>query len=564
MSRDRKCNLCDSENCIAIHQSPIKREGNNHYPYLITDSGLRPLDRIFKCADCGLVFAVPAGELKRVHSAYVNMIDERYIEEEQGRRVSACSILIKLDKLKRDRNSSSRLLDIGCGTGILLDEARKMGWETCGVEVSKWAAQYAKEKFNLKIHNTTLEEVKFSACSFDVVIMQDVIEHLVNPRQALTKVRKILKPDGILYINTPDIKSISSRLLKTKWWGMNSFHLYYFSKKSLDRLLVKSGFRAIKYSRYVRTFTVRYWLERFADYNKLIYRFFSFITRINLFGKRLLTVNLYDEVGVFARKKRSLEYFNEFKESVNSTLKENMKTIVVLPAYNAARTLEITFNDIPKDVVSEVILVDDNSKDDTVKIAKRLRVKTFVHKKNRGYGANQKTCYTKALELGADIIVMVHPDYQYDPRVISELINPIKNGQFDAVFGSRMMKGGALIGGMPRWKHNANIILTALENIVFNTFLTEYHSGFRAYSSKFLETVRFNENSDGFIFDTEIIAQALLHNFKIEEVSICTRYFDEASTIKFWPCVFYGLGILKTLLKYILHTHKIKHFKQFE
>lgn len=564
MSRDRKCNLCDSDNCIAIHQSPIKQEGDNHYTYLITDSSLRPLDRIFKCADCGLVFAVPAGELKRLHSAYVNMVDKRYIEEEQGRRVSACSILIKLDKLKRDRNSSSRLLDIGCGTGILLDEARKMGWETCGVEVSKWAAQYAKEKFNLKIHNTTLEEVKLSACSFDAVIMQDVIEHLVNPRQALTKIRKILKPDGILYINTPDIKSISSRLLKTKWWGMNSFHLYYFSKKSLDGLLVKSGFRAIKYSRYVRTFTVRYWLERFADYNKLIYRFFSSITRINLFGKRLLTVNLYDEVGVFARKKRSLEYFNEFKESVNSTLKENMKTIVVLPAYNAARTLEITFNDIPKDVVSEVILVDDNSKDDTVKIAKRLRVKTFVHKKNRGYGANQKTCYTKALELGADIIVMVHPDYQYDPRVIPELINPIKNGQFDAVFGSRMMKGGALIGGMPRWKHNANILLTALENIVFNTFLTEYHSGFRAYSSKFLETIRFNENSDGFIFDTEIIAQARLHNFKIEEVSIRTRYFDEASTIKFWPCVFYGLGILKTLLKYILHTHKIKHFKQFE
>ena len=180
-----------------------------------------------------------------------------------------------------------------------------------------------------------------------------------------------------------------------------------------------------------------------------------------------------------------------------------------------------------------------------------------------GYGGNLKRAITTALEKGADIIVMVHPDYQYDPKAIPHLVSPIAEGRADAVFGSRMMKGGALEGGMPLWKHNVNILLTALENVIFGTYLTEYHSGFRAYSSKVLKSIKFDLNSDGFVFDTEIIAQILLHNFKIEEVPIRTRYFDEASMIKLWPSILYGMGILKTLLKYTLHTHTFVKFKQF-
>jgi glycosyltransferase involved in cell wall biosynthesis len=231
-----------------------------------------------------------------------------------------------------------------------------------------------------------------------------------------------------------------------------------------------------------------------------------------------------------------------------------MKTIVVLPAYNAAKTLKITLDDIPRDCVDDIILVDDASKDNTVEAAKQLGLKVFVHDKNTGYGGNQKTCYTKALELGADIVVMVHPDYQYDPKVIPQLIEPIKKGEADAVFGSRMMKGGALLGGMPLWKHNANILLTALENVVLHTYLTEYHSGFRAYSAKLLKSIRYQDNSDGFLFDTEIIVQTLLKGFVIEEIPIRTRYFPQASTVGFWQGVPYGLGIIKTMLKYILHT----------
>ena len=240
------------------------------------------------------------------------------------------------------------------------------------------------------------------------------------------------------------------------------------------------------------------------------------------------------------------------------------KVIIVLPAYNAAKTLEKTVRDVPPGVADEIILVDDKSRDPTVNIARKLGLSVVAHPKNVGYGGNQKTCYTEALARGADVVVMLHPDYQYDPKVVPELVKPILEGGADAVFGSRMMKGGALEGGMPLWKHNANILLTALENVVLSMYLTEYHSGFRAYSRRALERIAFKKNSDGFVFDTEIIVQLHLHGFKIEEIPIKTRYFDEASTISFWPSVVYGLGILRTLLKFLLHRYTFIKFSQFE
>jgi glycosyltransferase involved in cell wall biosynthesis len=230
------------------------------------------------------------------------------------------------------------------------------------------------------------------------------------------------------------------------------------------------------------------------------------------------------------------------------------KVIVVMPAYNAEKTLARTYADIPKGSVDEVILVDDASNDRTVEEARRLGIPVIVHPKNRGYGANQKTCYRNALQRGADIVVMVHPDHQYDPAVIPQLIGPLLEGECDAVFGSRMLGGRPLQGGMPKWKYLGNIFLTALENATFLIYLTEYHSGFRAYSRDYLSSVNLEVNSDGFVFDTEIIAQAMARGLKIREIPIETRYFDEASQIRFWPSVLYGLSILKTLLFYKLHA----------
>ena len=240
------------------------------------------------------------------------------------------------------------------------------------------------------------------------------------------------------------------------------------------------------------------------------------------------------------------------------------KVIVVMPAYNAEKTLQRTLDDIPREWVDEIILTDDASRDGTVALAQKLGLRIFVHEKNMGYGANQKTCYREALRLGGDIMVMVHPDHQYDPKVIPRLIQPLLDGECDAVFGSRMLGGRPLEGGMPKWKYLANIFLTALENASFYMYLTEYHSGLRAYSRKYLETANFDLNSDDFVFDSEIIAQGVVHNLRIREIPVETRYFEEASKIGFLRSLVYGLAILKTLLKFKLHKKGIVRIPQFQ
>jgi glycosyltransferase involved in cell wall biosynthesis len=239
------------------------------------------------------------------------------------------------------------------------------------------------------------------------------------------------------------------------------------------------------------------------------------------------------------------------------------KVIVVMPAYNAEKTLERTLDDIPREWVDEIILTDDASRDGTVDLARRLGLRVFVHDKNRGYGANQKTCYREALKLGGDIMIMVHPDHQYDPRVIPQLVIPLLQEECDAVFGSRMLGGRPLEGGMPKWKYLANIFLTALENAAFYMYLTEYHSGLRAYSRKYLETVKFELDSDDFVFDSEIIAQGVVHGLRIKEIPIETRYFEEASRIGILGSLVYGFSILKLLVKFKLHKKRIVRFAKF-
>ena len=234
------------------------------------------------------------------------------------------------------------------------------------------------------------------------------------------------------------------------------------------------------------------------------------------------------------------------------------KVVAVLPAYNAEKTLKATFDDIPKDWVDEILLVDDCSRDRTVELSRELGIRTVVHQKNRGYGGNQKTCYRTAMdEMAGDIMVMVHPDHQYDPKIIPRLVEPLQNGECDAVFGSRMLGGRPIEGGMPKWKYFANLFLTMVENATFYIFLSEYHSGFRAYSRRYLESINFEANSDDFVFDTEIIAQGVATGMRIREVPISTRYFDEASQIGFWRSVRYGLEILKTMVLYKAHKKRI-------
>jgi len=239
------------------------------------------------------------------------------------------------------------------------------------------------------------------------------------------------------------------------------------------------------------------------------------------------------------------------------------KIVVVMPAYNAEKTLRDTYAEIPKDIVDEVILVDDASQDATIKVAKKLGIKTIAHPQNRGYGGNQKTCYKAALKSGADIVIMLHPDYQYTPKLIAPMAHLLASGLYDVVLGSRILGGQALAGGMPFYKYISNRFLTLAQNILMGAKISEYHTGYRAFTRKVLETVPMKKNSDDFVFDNQMLSQIHFFGFKIAEITCPAKYFPEASSINFVRSSIYGLGCLWTALQFRLTKMKIIRFNLF-
>lgn len=236
------------------------------------------------------------------------------------------------------------------------------------------------------------------------------------------------------------------------------------------------------------------------------------------------------------------------------------KLVVIMPAYNSGKTLRQTYEELPRNYVDEVILVDDASKDDTLRIACELGIRTVIHTENVGYGGNQKTCYREALRHGGDIIVMVHPDYQYSPRLVTAMASMVASGHYDVVLGSRILGGTALKGGMPLYKYISNRLLTFIENLALGVKLSEYHTGFRAFTREVLETLPLEENSDDFVFDSEMLVQTVYFGFRIGELSCPTRYFKEASSINFRRSVKYGLGVLSSIMKYMVARLGMKKF----
>ncbi len=243
----------------------------------------------------------------------------------------------------------------------------------------------------------------------------------------------------------------------------------------------------------------------------------------------------------------------------------NKKVVVVLPAYNAALTLKKTYDEIPFDIVDEVVLVDDHSKDNTSELGKQIGIKHVIrHEKNKGYGGNQKTCYDKALELGADIIIMLHPDYQYTPKLIPSMAHLIASDLYPVVFGSRILGKGALKGGMPMYKYIFNRMLTLTQNILINQKLSEYHTGYRAFSAEAVRGINYHANSDDFVFDNQMISQLFYAGFDIAEITCPTKYFDEASSINFARSSKYGMGVLGTSFKHFFNKMGLMKSKIYQ
>ncbi len=239
------------------------------------------------------------------------------------------------------------------------------------------------------------------------------------------------------------------------------------------------------------------------------------------------------------------------------------KVVVVMPAYNAEKTLESVYWEIPFEFVDDVILVDDASADRTAWVSEHLGIRTIVHPKNRGYGGNQKTCYRAALSLGADVVVMLHPDYQYTPKLLVAMASLVAIGQYDVVLGSRILSGGALRGGMPLYKYVANRVLTLIQNLLIGAKLSEYHTGYRAFSKEALSNLPLGENSDGFVFDNQMLAQAVHFGYSIGEISCPAKYFPEASSISFGSSINYGIGVIKTSIQFVLHRLGLARYRMF-
>lgn len=239
------------------------------------------------------------------------------------------------------------------------------------------------------------------------------------------------------------------------------------------------------------------------------------------------------------------------------------KVVVTMPAYNASKTLEMTYAEINKEVVDDILLVDDYSHDDTIERAKKLGIKTFAHRKNKGYGGNCKTCYTEALNMGADIIILLHPDYQYSPRYLDKMVELLAKDEADAVFGSRILGGGAIEGGMPRYKYLGNLLLNFIQNWAYGLKLSDYATGYKAFKREVLERIPFHLNSNAFLFDEEINTQIVHFGFRLGQVPIPTNYFDKASSINLINSVIYGLGTVWTVLKWFLHKAGIIRFRIF-
>jgi 2-polyprenyl-3-methyl-5-hydroxy-6-metoxy-1,4-benzoquinol methylase len=498
---------------------------------------------LYACAECGTVHqpGLPAGD--DLHALYREMHDAAYMSEEPGRRATARRLLGLVGR----RVPAGRLLDVGCGHGLLLDEARRLGYDVAGLELSRAAARYARDVLGLDVAEETLEAAATRDARYDVVVLADVLEHLEDPVAALEGCASLLADGGVLCVVTPDPASATARVAGDRWWGLVPAHTCLLPRRTLRELVAATGLVISDDVPLVRSFALRYWLAGLSERGGRGGRLLRAVGRTGL-GARTISLSLGDERVVLAHRvpvARAAQPLARGEAGSGVT--------VVLPAYRAADTIPAVAAQIPVDAVDRALLVDDASPDDTSAVALHSGLDVLRHPVNRGYGANQKTCYVRALLDGAEIVVMVHADNQYDPALVARMVKPIEAGLADVVIGSRLLEDAAIVGGMPRWKWIGNRALTAVENLVFRRGFSEYHTGYRAFSADFLRRVAFLRNSDDFVFDQEIFAQVVASGSHVVELPIPTRYFLGASSVSFRASVRYGLKTLWVLARFRMH-----------
>ena len=501
---------------------------------------------LLRCRECGTVQqpALPRGDT--LVDLYRDMRDPAYLDEEEGRRRTARRLL----DLIAAHVPAGRLLDVGCGHGLLVDEAARRGYAAEGLEPARDAAAHARDTLGLSVRELAIEDPVLDTERFDVVVLADVLEHVEDPCATLDRCTALLADGGVLLVITPDPASRTARLAGGRWWGLLPAHLCLVPHRTLLELLTGRGLVVAEDVPFVRSFSPGYWLaglgERVAPLQRLLAR------GGRAGGHGQWSLALGDERVVLAQRvavrhpEQPLVQPRGGPRSVH----------VVLPAYKAARTVAQVADEIPVEAVDRVLLVDDASPDDTAQAALAAGFEVLRHPTNRGYGANQKTCYVRAALDGADIVVMVHGDNQYDPALVADMVRPIEEGHADVVIGSRLLDDETIAGGMPRWKWVGNRGLTWAENKAFARDFSEYHTGYRAFSVPFLRTIAFARNADDFVFDQQIFAQLVARDARVVELAIPTRYFLEASSVSFSASVVYGLKTLGVLGRYRLDLRR--------
>ncbi len=503
---------------------------------------------LYRCRECDTVYqpSLPAGE--ELHALYRDMADEDYLQEEEGRRATAGRLL---DMVAAQVPPGGSLLDVGCGHGLLTDEARRRGFAAEGVELSDDAVRHVRDTLGLPVLHGTLDDPALDGRTFDAIVMADVIEHLEDPAGALDRCAELLAPGGALLVVTPDPSSPVARLAGGRWWGYLPAHTFLLPRRTLRELIAARGLVIAQDVSFVRSFSPGYWLSGLAERGGALGAGLARL-RDRLPQERLLSLSLGDERVVLACKVA----VREPDELLVTDRGGARKVHVVLPAYNASRTVGHVAESLPAGEADRALLVDDHSPDDTAQAALDAGFEVLRTPTNRGYGANQKVCYVRAALDGADVVVMVHADNQYDPGLVAEMARPILEGHADVVIGSRLLEDEAISGGMPRWKWVGNRFLSWVENRAFRREFSEYHTGYRAFSVDLLRTIPFLRNADGFVFDQEIFAQVVGAGARVHEVAIPTRYFLEASSVSFPASVEYGLRTLGVLARYRVDEHR--------